>query len=201
MHRRHILVGITTCFFAAGFLPVGYVKAESATSAEAHAAAAREHAALARQNAARLYERLSLGVAVLVAEFMSLLIFFDALSELLIACNLLTPPRNMHPTRSALKVSLLQAVQKFPVSGCASQLLKGKVGVPLVKVEHFKIATDLAGNDTEPFSFRGKPGHYLLATWKAFLVGFPGVESGTLLPVLCDRKNRNASVKTREGSV
>lgn len=53
MRRRHILVGITTCFFAAGVLPVGYVKAESATRAEVHAAAAREQAALARQNAER----------------------------------------------------------------------------------------------------------------------------------------------------
>ena len=38
MRRRHILVGLTTCFFAAGVVPVGYVKAESATSAEAYAA-------------------------------------------------------------------------------------------------------------------------------------------------------------------
>jgi OOP family OmpA-OmpF porin len=53
MRRRHILVGLTTCLFAAGVLPVGYVKAESATSAEAHAAAAREQAALARENAER----------------------------------------------------------------------------------------------------------------------------------------------------
>jgi len=52
MRRRHILVGITTYFFAAGVFPVSYVKAESATSAEAQAAAAREHAALARENAA-----------------------------------------------------------------------------------------------------------------------------------------------------
>ncbi len=53
MRRRHILVGITTCFFAASVLPVGYVKAESATSAEAYAAAAKEQAALARQHAKR----------------------------------------------------------------------------------------------------------------------------------------------------
>lgn len=53
MRRRHILVGITTCFFAAGVLPAGYVKAESATSAEAYAAAAKEQATLARQNAKR----------------------------------------------------------------------------------------------------------------------------------------------------
>src|SRR5712692_3157735 len=53
MRRRHILVGLTTCFFAAGVVPVGYVKAESATSAEAYAAAAKEQAALARQNAKR----------------------------------------------------------------------------------------------------------------------------------------------------
>jgi outer membrane protein OmpA-like peptidoglycan-associated protein len=53
MRRRHILVGITTCFFAAGVLPVAYVKAESATSAQAQAAAAREQAALAWENAER----------------------------------------------------------------------------------------------------------------------------------------------------
>ena len=53
MRRQRILIGITTCFFAAGVLPVSYVKAESATSAEAYAAAAREQAALARQNAER----------------------------------------------------------------------------------------------------------------------------------------------------
>jgi OmpA-OmpF porin, OOP family len=53
MPRRHILVGLTTCFFAASFLPVAYVKAESATSAEAQAATARKQAALARQNAER----------------------------------------------------------------------------------------------------------------------------------------------------
>jgi OmpA-OmpF porin, OOP family len=53
MRRRHILVGITTCFFAAGVVPVGSVKAESATSAQAQAAAAREQAALARENAER----------------------------------------------------------------------------------------------------------------------------------------------------
>ncbi len=53
MRRRHILVGLTTCLFAAGVFPVAYVKAESATSAEAYAAAAKEQAALARQNAKR----------------------------------------------------------------------------------------------------------------------------------------------------
>ncbi len=53
MRRRHILVGLTTCFFAAGVFPVSYVKAKSATSAEEHAAAAREHAALAWQHAER----------------------------------------------------------------------------------------------------------------------------------------------------
>jgi hypothetical protein len=53
MRRRQILVGLTTCFFAAGVLLVAYGKAESATSAEAHATAAREQVALARENAAR----------------------------------------------------------------------------------------------------------------------------------------------------
>ena len=53
MRRRHILVGLTTCLFAAGVVPVAYGKAESATSAEAHAAAAREHVALVRENAVR----------------------------------------------------------------------------------------------------------------------------------------------------
>ena len=53
MRRQRILIGITTCFFAASILPVSYAKAESATSAEAYAAAAREQAALARQNAER----------------------------------------------------------------------------------------------------------------------------------------------------
>jgi len=53
MRRQRILIGITTCFFAAGVLRVSYVKADSATSAEAYAAAAREQAALARQNAER----------------------------------------------------------------------------------------------------------------------------------------------------
>jgi OmpA-OmpF porin, OOP family len=53
MRRRNILVGLTTCFFAAGVFPVGSVKAESATSAERHAAAAREQATLARESAER----------------------------------------------------------------------------------------------------------------------------------------------------
>jgi OOP family OmpA-OmpF porin len=53
MRVRHILVGITTCFFASGFLPVGSVNAESATVAEERAAAAREQAALAQENAHR----------------------------------------------------------------------------------------------------------------------------------------------------
>jgi len=53
MRRRHILIGVSTCFFAAGILPVGYVKAESAVLVEKHAAAAREQAALARENAER----------------------------------------------------------------------------------------------------------------------------------------------------
>jgi OOP family OmpA-OmpF porin len=53
MHRRHILIAITTCFFAAGVLPVGDVQAESPALAEEHAAAAREQAALARENADR----------------------------------------------------------------------------------------------------------------------------------------------------
>src|SRR5262245_13053148 len=53
MRRRHILVGLTTCFFTVGVVPVAYGKAESATSAQEQAAAAREQAALARQNAER----------------------------------------------------------------------------------------------------------------------------------------------------
>jgi OmpA-OmpF porin, OOP family len=54
MRRRHILVGLTTCLFAAGVVPLAYGKAESATSAqEQQAAAAREQAALARQHAER----------------------------------------------------------------------------------------------------------------------------------------------------
>lgn len=53
MHRRDILVGITTFFFAAGFFPVGYVNAESATVAEERAAVAREQAELAQENAER----------------------------------------------------------------------------------------------------------------------------------------------------
>jgi outer membrane protein OmpA-like peptidoglycan-associated protein len=53
MHRRHILIGITTCFFAAGVFPVGYSKAQSAALAEEQAAAAGEQAALARENADR----------------------------------------------------------------------------------------------------------------------------------------------------
>ena len=51
MCRRQILIGITTCFFAASVFPVGYVKAESATRAKEQAAAAREQVALARENA------------------------------------------------------------------------------------------------------------------------------------------------------
>ena len=53
MRRRYILIGITTCFFVVGVLPVGYGKAVSATFAEEQAAAAREQAALARETADR----------------------------------------------------------------------------------------------------------------------------------------------------
>jgi OmpA-OmpF porin, OOP family len=53
MRRRHILIGVTTCFFATSVSSVGYVKAESATIAEEHATAAREQAALARASAER----------------------------------------------------------------------------------------------------------------------------------------------------
>jgi outer membrane protein OmpA-like peptidoglycan-associated protein len=52
MHRRSLLIGITTCFFVTGVLPVGYGKAVSATLAEEQAAA-REQAALAREHADR----------------------------------------------------------------------------------------------------------------------------------------------------
>src|SRR6266498_3673120 len=60
MRRRNILVGLTTCFFAVGVVPVGYVKAESATSAEAHAAAVREQAVLALENAERAAQEAAL---------------------------------------------------------------------------------------------------------------------------------------------
>jgi len=60
MRRRNILVGLTTCFFAVGVVPVGYVKAESATSAEAHAAATREQAVLALENAERAAQEAAL---------------------------------------------------------------------------------------------------------------------------------------------
>jgi outer membrane protein OmpA-like peptidoglycan-associated protein len=53
MRRRNILVGITTCVFAAGVFPVSAVKAESAPSAERQAAVAREQAKLARETAER----------------------------------------------------------------------------------------------------------------------------------------------------
>ena len=53
MRRQYLLIGITTCFFAASVLPVGYVRAESATIAEEQAAAAREQAALAQESADR----------------------------------------------------------------------------------------------------------------------------------------------------
>ncbi|HEV8715401.1 MAG TPA: OmpA family protein [Candidatus Binatia bacterium] len=52
MHRRNILVGSATLFFAAGFLPVGYAHAQR-TIAEQHAAIAREQAELAQENAER----------------------------------------------------------------------------------------------------------------------------------------------------
>jgi OmpA-OmpF porin, OOP family len=53
MRRRHLFIGITTCLFAAGVFPIGYVRAERATIAEEQAAAAREQAALAQENADR----------------------------------------------------------------------------------------------------------------------------------------------------
>src|SRR5262245_43602920 len=59
MQKQSILIGITTVFFASGFLPAGYVNAESAsrvTAAEERATAAREQADLARQNAERAAE-------------------------------------------------------------------------------------------------------------------------------------------------
>jgi OmpA-OmpF porin, OOP family len=60
MRRRHILVGLTTCFFTVGVVPVAYGKAESATSAQEHAAAAREQAALARESAERAAQEAAL---------------------------------------------------------------------------------------------------------------------------------------------
>lgn len=53
MRRRHLVIGITTGFFAAGVFPVGSVKAESVTLAAEKAAAAREQATLAQENADR----------------------------------------------------------------------------------------------------------------------------------------------------
>lgn len=62
MHRRYIVIGITTCFFVIGLYPVGSVKAESATIVEEHVAAARGQAALAQENADRA------ALAALIAE-------------------------------------------------------------------------------------------------------------------------------------
>ena len=53
MRRRHLVIGFTTCFFAAGIVPVGYVMAERPTPAPEQAAAAREQAAIAQENADR----------------------------------------------------------------------------------------------------------------------------------------------------
>ena len=53
MRRRNILVGITTCFFAAGVFLVRSVTAEPATITEDPAAVAREHTELAREHAER----------------------------------------------------------------------------------------------------------------------------------------------------
>ena len=61
MRRRTILVGLTTCLFAVGVVPVAYGKAESATSAQEQAAAAREQATLARQHAERAVQAAALG--------------------------------------------------------------------------------------------------------------------------------------------
>src|SRR5262245_53969422 len=53
MRRRNILVGITTCLFAAGVFPGRSVTAEPATLTEDPAAVARAHAELAREHAER----------------------------------------------------------------------------------------------------------------------------------------------------
>jgi len=53
MRRRHLVIGFTTCFFAAGIVPVGYVMAERPPPAAEQAAAAREQAAIAQENADR----------------------------------------------------------------------------------------------------------------------------------------------------
>ena len=53
MRRRHLFLDSLTCFFAAGVLPVGSVKADRATIAAAQAAAGRAPAAIAQENADR----------------------------------------------------------------------------------------------------------------------------------------------------
>ena len=53
MRRRHILIGITTYFFATSVSSAGYVKAENIPLAEEQATAARRQAAIARENADR----------------------------------------------------------------------------------------------------------------------------------------------------
>ena len=52
MPLRHILIGITTCFFAATGFPVRSVTAEPASIAEDPTAVAKEHAERAREHAA-----------------------------------------------------------------------------------------------------------------------------------------------------
>jgi outer membrane protein OmpA-like peptidoglycan-associated protein len=51
--RRHLLIGSTTVFFAAGVLIISYITAEGATLADEHVAAARKRAAIAQENADR----------------------------------------------------------------------------------------------------------------------------------------------------
>jgi len=53
MRRRHLVIGFTTCFFAAGIVPGGYVRAERPPPAAEQAAAAREQVAIAQENADR----------------------------------------------------------------------------------------------------------------------------------------------------
>jgi outer membrane protein OmpA-like peptidoglycan-associated protein len=53
VYRRHLLIGSTTVFFAAGVLIISYITAEGATSADEHIAAARKRAIIAHENADR----------------------------------------------------------------------------------------------------------------------------------------------------
>ena len=50
MRRRHLVIGITTGFFAAGVFPVGSVKAESATITTEQTTVTRELIALLPEN-------------------------------------------------------------------------------------------------------------------------------------------------------